>query len=261
MSLGAMLLLNQLFPPPKPPAKAPAAAAPANGKGQVNGKEPANGKEPVKAEAPAEGAAANNEKPKAEEAPKAAAAQPAAAALPAMAEVEKPTQYISLGSLDLGSDYRMLVTLTNAGAAVYRAEMADPRFLDQHDWSGWLGELELKNVPGGVLVQVVGAGTPAAKATANGKPAPIEAGDVIVGIGNPQKVDLKTAVALQHALGATDPGQEFVLQVRHGDNPPQPRTVRLVRRPLAVLRPESENYSNARCAAPGRISSIVRRFW
>ena len=76
----------------------------------------------------------------------------------------------------------MLVTLTNAGAAVVRAEMSSPRYRDQEDWNGYLGDLELKNVPGGVQVQVAGAGTPAANAK-------IEAGDVIVGVGNPQTKD------------------------------------------------------------------------
>ena len=91
----------------------------------------------------------------------------------------------------------MLVTLTNAGAAVRRAEMASPRYRDQHDWSGYLGELELKDVPGGVQVQVVGAGTPAA--SHRGKPA-IEAGDVIVGIGNPQTTEIKTVDDFNAAL-------------------------------------------------------------
>ena len=82
-------------------------------------------------------------------------------------------------SLDPKSGYRMLVTLTNAGASVVRAEMSSPRYRDQEDWNGYLGDLELKNSSGGVQVQVVGAGTPAANAK-------IEAGDVIVGVGNPQ---------------------------------------------------------------------------
>ena len=84
-------------------------------------------------------------------------------------------------------------------------------------------------------MQVVGAGTPAADAK-------IEPGDVIVGIGDPQTTDIKTAATLAAALGETKPGQDFTLQVRHGDNAPQPRTVRLMRRPFAVVRPEIENY-------------------
>ncbi len=151
-------------------------------------------------------------------------------------------QYVTLGSLDMTSDYRMLITLTNAGAAVRRAEMASPRFLDQDDWSGYLGELELKNVAGGVQVQVVGAGTPAAKATQEGKPAPLELGDVIVGIGEPKVTDVKNVDDFKRMLSKTQPRQDLVLQVRRGDAAPQPYTVRLIREPFAVLRPEIENY-------------------
>ena len=232
MSFGAMMLYNQLFPPPKPaqPA-APAAGAPAVGKDQGKANAPAadaNAKGDAKAEA--------DEKPKDAAAPLAAGA----GAVPAMAAADpkvKPV-FVTLGSIDMASDYRMLVTLTNTGAALYRTEFASSRFRDQHDWSGYLGELELKNVPGGVQVQVVGAGTPAASA----QPAAIEVGDVIVGIGSPKSSEIANVDEFDHALAATQPGQEITLQVRHGDNGPQARTMRLIRKPFAVLRPESENY-------------------
>src|SRR5262245_57512470 len=175
MSFGAMMLYQQIFPPAKP-ANPPAPA--------VNA--PADGKDPGKGDAPVIGA--KDDGGKEAERPQAAAAPPAApAALPAVAAADVPTQYVALGSIDMASDYRMLVTLTNTGASVYRAEFASSRFRDQHNWNGYLGELELKDVPDGVQVQVVGAGTPAASA----QPAAIEAGDVIVGIGNPQTVEIK----------------------------------------------------------------------
>ncbi len=170
--MGVMLLFSRIFPAP-PPAQppVPAAGAAADGKDQPNAE-----------------AAAADAKAKADEQPQDAAEQLAAKAgpLPAVAAADTPIQFVTLGSLDMNSDYRMLVTLTNAGAALHRAEMASSRFRDQQNWSGYLGELELKNVPGGVQVQVVGAGTPAANATVGGKPAPIQPGDVIVGIGDPQ---------------------------------------------------------------------------
>jgi YidC/Oxa1 family membrane protein insertase len=229
LSVGAMLLINRLFPPPQPPAKpAPVAGAKANGKDQGKA---------GKGEADA--------KAKAEEPPKVAAPQPAGAAggVPALAQNNAPLQFIALGSLDMDSDYRMLVTLTSAGAAVKRAEMASPRFRDQHNWSGYLGELELKTVPDGAQVQIVGAGTPAANATADGKPAPLEPGDVIVGVGNPQAIVVRSADDLNRALSTSKPGEDLILQVRHAGNPlPEPRTVRLVRAPFAVLRPELANY-------------------
>jgi YidC/Oxa1 family membrane protein insertase len=231
MSMGVMLLFSRIFPPPPPPA-APqpgAAAAPA-----------ADGKDLPKANVAAADAGA-----KVEEKPKDAVEQPVAkpGPLPAVAAVDTPVQFVTLGSLDMNSDYRMLVTLTNAGAALHRAEMASTRFRDQHDWSGYLGELELNNVPGGVQVRVVGAGTPAANATVDGKPAAIEPGDVIVGIGSSQTTAIKNADDLKRELAKSQPGQEMSILIRRGDAAPQARQVRLTRRPLAVLRPEIENYA------------------
>ncbi|HEY3392645.1 MAG TPA: PDZ domain-containing protein, partial [Lacipirellulaceae bacterium] len=219
ISFGVMMLFSILFPPPPPPKKAaqPAAA-------------PADGTEEAKdaADAPL----ADGEQPEQGEQPPDAAAPVAAAA---QAPVNVPTQLLSLGSLDPQSGYRMLVLFTSEGAAVKRAEMASPRYRDQHDRSGYLGELELKEVDGGVEVQVVGAGTPAEYAK-------IAVGDVIVGIGNQKVVDIKKVRDLTAALANTEPGDEITLQVRQGAGPAQARTVKLIRRPLAVLRPERENY-------------------
>ena len=219
-----MLLLNRfVFPPAKPPAPVAGAAA--------------DGKDPEKANAvAADGKEVPVEQP--------SLAAPPAGPLPEVAANEVPLEFVTIGSLDMASDYRMLVTLTNAGAAVHRAEMASARFRDQHDWSGYLGELQVKNAPGGgALVQVVGAGTPAANAKAGSNAAPLEVGDVLVGIGEPQKTAIKTVEDLQQAMAATEPGQQIVLQVRHGDAPAQARTISLVRKPFAVLRPEVENYT------------------
>jgi YidC/Oxa1 family membrane protein insertase len=220
LSVGVMMLFSVLFPPPKPADKpAPAAGAQADG-------------EQKDAEV--------KDKAKDDDAGKVAEKAPAAAAhpIPEVAESSVPTQFATLGSLDPTSGYRMLVTLTNAGAAVHRAEMTKDRYRDQHDWSGYLGELELIDVQGGTQVQVVGAGTPAA----NAKPAPIEAGDVIVGVGEAQTSPVKSADDLRTILAKTRPGDQITLQVRHGENGPQPRIVQLAWRPLSVLRPEIDNY-------------------
>jgi YidC/Oxa1 family membrane protein insertase len=225
LALGVFLLSAQLFPPPKPAPKQPAAAAAKDGKDKAEPK-PA---EPKAAEQAADAKKAEQENVEKDAKP------PAAGGLPAVAAVATPTQYISLGSLDPQSGYRMLVTLTNAGASVVRAEMSSSRYRDEEDWSGYLGDLELKNVEGGVQVQVVGAGTPAAVAK-------IEAGDVIVGVGNPQSKEIKKVADLEQVLGKTKPDQVITLQVRRGNNGPQPMTVLLMRRPFAVVRPEIENY-------------------
>jgi YidC/Oxa1 family membrane protein insertase len=223
IALAVFLLAGKLFPPPPQPVKPkPGAAAP--------------GKDAKDQAAPnAAAPAPDSKKLDQAEAPNPPRVPAAPGDLPGMSASPLPVQFVALGSVDPNSGYRMLVTLTNAGAAVVRAEMSSPRYRDQEDWNGYLGDLELKNVPGGVQVQVVGAGTPAANAK-------IEAGDVIVGVGNPQTKEIKRAADLTAALVGTKPDQEFTLQVRHGDKGPQPIVVRLMRRPFAVVRPEIENY-------------------
>jgi len=227
LSLGIFLLAQQLFPPPKKPEK-PAAAA-KDKKADEKAAPAADAKKNEQAEAP----------------PAQAPAQPAAkpGGLPAVAAANLPAQFVTLGSLDIASGYRMLVTLTNSGAAVTRAEMASPRYRDTDDWNGYLGELELKKVADGVEVQVVGPGTPAAAAK-------IENGDMIVGVGNPQTTAIKTLADFGRALEKTKPNQEIVLQVRHANNPPEARSVRLIRRPFAVVRPEIDNYRMRDMPAP-----------
>ncbi|HEX5471852.1 MAG TPA: YidC/Oxa1 family insertase periplasmic-domain containing protein [Lacipirellulaceae bacterium] len=232
LALGIVLLAGWLFPPPPPPKQPP---APAQAKNKV---EPKKGNVAQKG-APQEGAPKEAAPVQVNEQAAAPHPQPAGKAteLPAIAPAGAPAQYVTLGSLDPKSGYRMLITLTNRGAAVVQAEMSSPRYRDQDDWTGYLGDLELKAVPGGVQVQVVGPGTPAADAK-------IAVGDVIVGLTdvNKKKVDIKAPDDFRRALAKTKPGQQITLQVRHGNNGPQARQVHLMRRPFAVVRPEIDNY-------------------
>lgn len=221
LAVGVFLLSGRLFPLPEQPKKPPAAAAQEKGE---------KGKEQPKDAAPADGAKKADEPAALQPPPP---VQPGG--LPAVAPATVLAEYVTLGSLDPNSGYRMLVTLTNTGATVVRAEMSSPRYRDQHDWTGYLGNLELKNVPGGVLVQVVGAGTPAANAE-------LERGDIIVGVGDPLATEVKNVRDFTAALSNTKPDQEITLQVRHGANAPEPRKVRLIRKPFAVVRPEMENF-------------------
>ena len=72
-----------------------------------------------------------------------AAAQPAPDEPPAIvaAQPEISEQWLTLGSADPASPYRMLVTLTNRGAAVARIELNSPRFRNLEDQTGYLGHL------------------------------------------------------------------------------------------------------------------------
>ena len=60
------------------------------------------------------------------------------------AEQAKPIapQWVTLGSVDPDSPYRMLITATNRGAAIERVELSDPEYRDREDRnSGCAGPL------------------------------------------------------------------------------------------------------------------------
>lgn len=148
---------------------------------------------------------------------------------PAPAEPDAKPQWITLGSADPASGYRMLVTLTNMGAAVERIALNNPRYLDLADRSGYLGYLALDNVPklGGALVRVVGKGTPADLAG-------IQVGDVIVDLNG---AVVTSADQFDKLLGTTRPRRQATLTVlREGRK--EKLTAKLVWRPLEVVRPE-----------------------
>ena len=166
------------------------------------------------------------------EEPQAEAPRPAAEEPPPPEEPELPLEGATLGSLDPASPYRMLVTLTNRGAAVARIELNSPRFHDLEDRSGYLGHVVLDPTlrGSGCLVQVVGPGTPAALAG-------LQQGDLI------KKVDDQRVTgfdSLEDALKNTKPEQFVKLAVvRRGTPMVLPVTLR--RRPLEVVRPEGND--------------------
>ena len=132
----------------------------------------------------------------------------------------------TLGSLDPAAA-RMLVTFTSRGAAVERIELADEKFHDQDDRSGYLGHLAVEPGDGGCRVGVVGPGTPAARAG-------LKAGDVIATVDGTPTPD---AAALREALLAQQPRKKVTLGVvRDGGTTSLEAT--LDRRPLEVVRPE-----------------------
>ena len=184
--------------------------------------------------AAADGAAADDEDAaEAADVPE-AAGEDAAAEDAADEEPGTAAEFVTLGSVDAESDYRMLVTLTNRGAGVRRVELSSPKYLDLHDRGGYLGHLELAADAGaGLLVQAVGAGTPAAKAG-------VQVGDRLVEAGVKQRVALKAPADLEKQLRAARPRHKMSLVVdRNGER----KTLEavLARRPLEVMRPESEN--------------------
>ncbi len=162
---------------------------------------------------------------------------------PMEAEEAAGPQRLAIGSVDPKSAYRMLVTLDNVGAAVERVELSSPNYRDLEDRSGYLGQLALSDAPtGGAVVNLVGAGTPAAEAG-------LEQGDVIVSVtlsgkkeddSQAKQATITTASDLSKLLGKAKPKRKLKIELRR-DGMPRTVTATLRRQPLDLIRPEIEN--------------------
>ncbi len=214
-----ILMLNQaLFAPKRPPAGAGGDAVAELPEGDGNAD--------VAAEAAAPG----------EQPPAPIAGEENAEQGPEGAEPEEDiaAEYLTLGSVNPESGYRMLVTLTNEGAGVRRIELASPKYRDLHDRSGYFGQLHLEeDGRTGLLVRTVGPGTPA-------EAAGLASGDRIVaaGVGTPEPV---ASIEQYEALRSeTKPKQSFTVEVIREGGEKATLTAELTRRPLEVIRPETE---------------------
>lgn len=212
--VGQSLLLRWMQPPVAPKPKAAVEATGNEPAAEVAAADPANADDAQAAEEPG------------------VAAEPAAEKPAAEAEAQQPPpkrSWFTLGSLDPNSPYRMLVTLTNIGAALERIELNSPRTRDIDDLSGYLGHLACEDAqPGGARVHVVGPGTPA-------EAAGLMVEDVIVALDG---APVSHASDLPRMLLKTKPGAAVKLEVRRGDAV-QALNVQLMRRPLEVIRPEA----------------------
>ena len=135
-----------------------------------------------------------------------------------------PPEYVTLGSADSQDPYNILVILNSRGAAIEVIELNSPVYRDVgtienmqrfgHKVSGYLGSLALTELENrsGTKINVVGPGTPAAKARAltSSTDDGLRSGDVI------KMVDGEEVVGVQSFLdriGAMLPGQNVELSV------------------------------------------------
>lgn len=209
---GGFVALQLYFDPPKP--KPPAAKAEKAEQAKVDNKQ-------------ADAAAAAKEKPEVDK-PEEKPAPPAISSNVAR-------RWVTLGSLDPASGFTLLVTLDNQGAAIERIEFND-KYHDLDDRSGYLGQLAPTDAKGGgVEVNVVGPGTPAALAG-------LTAGDVITAINDQP---LRRAGDLQSYLEQnTKPKQKIDIAIERGGNKSK-LTATLIRRPLELIRPEDNSGATA----------------
>ncbi len=245
-------VVQRFFPPPPKVANAPDAQAQKDDKGaedkkaaadkkdvadkkavveQAPGdKKPEKGKDKSGDQAKAPG---KGDQPKAETAHDAKpAVPPDKIEAPPQKMINEPRQWIALGSVDpnLTNPYRMLVTLSSEGASLVRLELSSPRYRDLEDRSGYLGHLVMDDTDHGpgCLVQVVGAGTPAALAD-------VRLGDRIRKVG---AIEIEGPVELEAALRKTKPDETVELLIDRGNEKGLKKDVALIRRPLEVIRPE-----------------------
>ncbi len=171
-----------------------------------------------------------------ETAPAVTAVTPAPATETSAKPNDNPITYLTLGSADPASEYRMLVTFTSRGAAVARVELNEKRLAsmsDEPDFKGgYLGELGYNLDPtatGGCLVNVVGAGTPAQKAG-------ILVGDRIVKVNGEE---VQNAVDLTQKIRKFHPETKVTLTVNRNGAETNVEAV-LAREPVSVIKPERE---------------------
>jgi YidC/Oxa1 family membrane protein insertase len=221
-------LLQVYFAPKKPPQAKPAAGEVA--KGEAN-KAPNPQAENDNAKEPGEPAKPGEAPP---------AAEIAAPAAPGI-----PRQWLALGSLDPASGYTALYSFDNRGAAVERVEL-NGKYKSVEDYTGYLGHLELtRGAAGGAVVNVVGAGTPAALAKGDGNVPPgLAVGDVLQTIDG---VTIESPVSLDDYFRTkTRPGDTVTLTLlRQGHTQPLTFAAQLIRRPLEVVSPEKHGYKLA----------------
>ncbi|MDR2706338.1 MAG: YidC/Oxa1 family insertase periplasmic-domain containing protein, partial [Planctomycetaceae bacterium] len=157
--------------------------------------------------------------------------------------------WTTLGSINPKSPYKMLLTLTNQGAAIVRAELNTAKYRDVQELSGYLGQIiadpvEAEKQGEGVTVQVVGHGTPAQLFG-------LSVGDRITRFdlknkktGTFETTQIKKFNDLRNCLLKTKPGDYIELTVLRKDPSGNEKTIDglgiiLGQYPMDVIRPES----------------------
>ncbi len=134
-------------------------------------------------------------------------------------------EWTTLGSMDPSEGYYLMVTLSSRGGAIERIELTERRDngrlkyrrVDvQYGYLGYLAAAETAQ-PNGVVVRVVGPGTPAALATSlDGNSNGLQVNDRIVALDNQA---IATVNDFESVLEKTKPGQKITVEVVRGTTP------------------------------------------
>jgi YidC/Oxa1 family membrane protein insertase len=131
------------------------------------------------------------------------------------------TEWFTLGSMDPADNHNLLITFRNRGGAIERIELTardedgELAYRRVDTRSGYLGYFagESSDFVDGMVVQVVGPGTPAALAETEAGQVGIRVGDVIVAVdGLPVSSDDQ----IRTVLAETKPGERVSVEVLRG---------------------------------------------
>jgi len=156
-------------------------------------------------------------------------------------EVDKiEDQYVVLGTHDPQASTNLVVYLTNRGGSIDRVELTERnedgsfRFGVLEHKYGYLGYLAPIEADGGVKVQIIAPGTPAAVAG-------MQVGDIITKLGDASVTDIES---FQNALEETLPESSISIEITRGvddESSPQTLTAELTGRPLEVIDPDPDD--------------------
>ncbi len=167
-------------------------------------------------------------------------ALPAAKSAPA--EPTEPEQWFTMGSFDPARGCRLLITLTNRGAAVHRVELVERdqkgrlRYRDLIHTHGYLGAF-VRDTPKGCMFKIVGPGTPADLAipASGGAAKGIQVDDILVSVDGKA---IGSKAEFDDYLKRTKVGRKVTFALQRDATTVQ-LTATLDRWPLQLVQPEA----------------------
>ena len=158
-----------------------------------------------------------------------------------LTSVRQMGDLVTIGSLHASGSDRYLITVNPLGGTVRRIELnvrdestGKFKYKDLIWRGGYIGSIEAHDTTAGVRVGVVGPGTPADKAVAQGTSGGIRAGDILVSLN---EEPITSAEEFGRMMAVTHPEDEVSVTVKRGGNEIVFGT-KLTEKPIELIRPE-----------------------